>query len=56
MWLHKTSPDIVAHEVFHAVELLMDRIGCKLTDESSEAYAYLIGYLTKEIHRCLKLR
>jgi hypothetical protein len=44
----------LAHEIFHAVEFLMDRIGMKLTNESDEAYAYLISYLTEEIYKKLK--
>jgi hypothetical protein len=43
----------LAHEIFHAVEFIMDRIGMKLVRESDEAYAYLISYLTTEIHKRL---
>lgn len=39
----------LAHEIFHCTCFIMDRVGIKLTDESDEAYAYLIGYLTNEI-------
>lgn len=42
------------HEIFHAVEFVMERIGMKLCRKSDEAYAYLIQYLTTEIHKCLK--
>lgn len=39
------------HEIFHAVAFVMWRIGMELEiDKSEEAYAYLIGYLTKEIY------
>ena len=39
------------HEIFHAVTFVMDRIGMKLRiEESDEAYAYLIGYLTQKIY------
>lgn len=42
------------HEVFHAVQFIMDRIGMPLTYESGEAYAYLVGYLTEKIYqKCL---
>lgn len=44
----------LAHEIFHAVEFIMERIGMKLTIESDESYAYLIGYLTTEIHKKIK--
>ena len=39
------------HEVFHAVEFVLMRIGIKLCKKSDEAYAYLIGYLTSEIYK-----
>lgn len=42
------------HEIFHAVTFVMDRIGMVLkVEESDEAYAYLIGYLTREIYKRL---
>lgn len=41
----------LAHEIFHAVTFVMDRIGMTLkVEESDEAYAYLIDYLTKKIY------
>lgn len=47
----------IAHEVFHAVELLFDRIDIPHSrGVSSEAYAYLIGYITSEIHKNLTIR
>lgn len=43
------------HEIFHAVTFVMDRIGMKLVvEESDEAYAYLIDYLTVEIYKKIK--
>lgn len=41
------------HEVFHAVEFLFDRIGIKHGEDSSEAFAYQIGYLTRSIYEKL---
>lgn len=43
----------LAHEIFHAVEFIMERIGMRLTIDSDEAYAYLIGYITKEVYKRL---
>lgn len=48
-----TTPEnmgVLAHEIFHAVELIMDHIGMKLTSDTSEAFAYLVGYITKKIY------
>ena len=38
-----------AHEIFHTVSFLMDRIGVKLTYDSEEAFAYAIQFLTNKI-------
>lgn len=43
----------LAHEIFHAAEFIMERIGMKLCSKSDEAYAYLIQYITQEIHKKL---
>lgn len=41
----------IAHEVFHAVEFLFDRIKLKHdVNISSEAFAYQIGHLTRQIY------
>lgn len=41
----------LAHEIFHIVSFVMERIGMKLeVMVSDEAYAYLTEYLTKEIY------
>lgn len=47
----KTSKDLgfLIHEVFHATCAVMSAIGIKLSDDSEEAYAYLIGFLTEKI-------
>jgi hypothetical protein len=45
----------ISHEVFHAVTFLMDRIGDVFDiDKNAESYAYLIGYITKQIYNRLK--
>mgnify|MGYP001560151673 FL=1 len=45
----------LAHEVFHAVEFLFERIGLKHDPEiSSEAFAYQIAYITGSIYEKLK--
>lgn len=39
------------HEIFHCVTFIMFRIGMPLEiNKSDEGYAYLVGYLTKEIY------
>lgn len=45
----------IAHEVFHAVEFLFDRIKLKHDVHiSSEAFAYQIAHLTRQIYNKLK--
>lgn len=41
----------VAHEIFHAVTLILDRVGMPFDiEKNDEAYAYLIGYVTQEFY------
>lgn len=40
----------VNHEIFHVVHDLLDGIGIKLSNDSEEAYAYVIGYLTEQFY------
>lgn len=42
---------LLAHELFHVVDFILRRIGIELGDDSFEAYAYLIGYLTEQIYK-----
>lgn len=51
--LPKTPIDFgtLAHEVFHIVTFVMDRVGMKLKlNVSDEAYSYLVGYITEQIY------
>lgn len=51
--LPTTSKDygILAHEIFHIVTFVLDRVGMSLDiNTSDEAYAYLTGYLTEKIY------
>lgn len=53
LFKHQTY-STASHEIFHAVSFIMERVGMKLELRvSDEAYAYLIGYLTKEIFKRL---
>lgn len=38
---------ILAHEIFHCVDLILRKIGITLSDDSDEIYAYCIQYITK---------
>jgi hypothetical protein len=54
IWFRVLSHQNIAHEVFHAVEFLMDKIDVRLSRKSDEAYAYMIGYITNEIYDVIK--
>jgi hypothetical protein len=41
----------LVHELFHAVDFVLDFRGLKLVDGSDEAYTYMIGYLMEETMR-----
>lgn len=46
-----TDYGTIAHEIFHAVTFILDRVGMKLKLFSSdEAYAYLTGYITEKVY------
>lgn len=40
---------IIVHEAFHATEFILDFVGIKHSDETSEVYAYLLQYIVNEI-------
>lgn len=45
----------LAHEIFHIAYFILNKSGMPLTEDSEEAYAYLIDYLTKIIYSKIKL-
>lgn len=44
---------VLAHEIFHAVDFVMRKVGMELSPKSHEAYAYLTSYLTTAIYKKL---
>lgn len=50
----KPGLDVVGHEVFHAVEFIMDRIGQKLSDCPNETWAYLMGWIMGEYEEFMR--
>jgi hypothetical protein len=56
--LFPTTPEgfeHLAHETFHVADLMLRRAGLTLSDDSDEAFAYLIGWITKNIYTEFKL-
>lgn len=48
------TPGVIAHEAFHITEFILQTKGLPLTEGSSEAYAYLIEWVTNQIYSCIK--
>ncbi len=45
---------LLAHESFHAASMLLEVCGVKLSKKgNNEAHAYLIGYIVREVVKCL---
>lgn len=52
-----TPVSVIAHEAFHAVEYAFGTAGLTHTiDASSEAFAYYLGYLVKNITMALRMQ
>jgi len=49
IWAPKGKWDLISHECFHASHWLMANRGLKLTDDSEEAYAYLLQFIVGQI-------
>jgi hypothetical protein len=43
----------LAHEIFHICEFILHKVGINLTRDSDEAYAYLIGFVTRKIYESI---
>ena len=39
----------ITHEVFHATQMILERIGLKLHKKNDEAFCYLNGYINEKI-------
>jgi len=50
---HYFTHSIIAHEVRHAVNYILNRIGHKLDAENDEPEAYLAGWDTNVVYRCI---
>ncbi len=47
IWIIKENKPVLIHELFHSTAYMLREKGIPLTQESEEAYAYLLGYLTQ---------
>ena len=54
IWLKnypRAGSGVLAHEIFHATDFILDKMGIKHTEASDEVWAYVIEYLTNEVHK-----
>ncbi len=51
---NKVTPEVIGHEIHHLTHRLMAWAGCVLGEESTEAYAYLCGWLHDYVYTQLK--
>jgi len=56
IWIENGTDDsVMVHEAFHATAYIIDSFaGVKLDGNSDEAYAYLLGYITKEFSKIVE--
>lgn len=47
-WSRNPHIPIIAHEIFHVAELVMEKINAPLNEQTSEPYAYLIEHIWRE--------
>ena len=41
---------LISHELFHITTFILNKVGCKFSFKSDEAYAYLLHYLIDEVY------
>lgn len=49
LWVRNDDVPVLGHEIFHVVELIMEKINSPLTSSTAEPYAYLIEYYWRQI-------
>jgi hypothetical protein len=46
----KVSHGVIAHEAFHFADVVLAHAGIQLSNDSSEAYSYLVEWATDQIY------
>lgn len=54
IWLEELPTDgvshgVMSHEIFHAAVAILRRVNMPLTQDSEEAFSYLVGWITRKI-------
>jgi hypothetical protein len=55
IWIKGTpTENTIAHEAFHAIDFILDKVGMTFSSDSDEAYAYFLGFVVQKIHDFIK--
>tara|TARA_R110000868_G_scaffold341345_1_gene602196 strand:- start:138 stop:506 length:369 start_codon:yes stop_codon:yes gene_type:complete len=55
LWVKdKYAVPVIGHEIFHITEFVMSKVDIPLNNDTSEAYAYLIEHLWKQILKAIQ--
>lgn len=49
----KCTPDVIAHEAVHVVNIIFKRVCIQLDIDNDEAQAYLTGWVVKQLTKAL---
>lgn len=52
---NKTNASIIAHEAVHICNHIFKNVGIQLDLDNDEAFAYLLGWVVKQIHKTIKV-
>jgi len=55
-FMKPTTPEIIAHESYHAVSYLFSHNGIKHDLNNDEPGAFILGWIVKQCHKNLKTR
>lgn len=51
LWVCRNDAGLIAHECFHGVTFMTDRVGITLSDSSDEVFAYAVQYLVNQFKK-----
>lgn len=55
-FMNPTTPEIIAHESYHAVNYLFSHNGTKHDPNNDEQGAFILGWVVKQCHKNLKVK
>jgi hypothetical protein len=55
-FMDATTPEIITHESYHALNYLFEHNGIKHQFSNDEPAAFILGWIVKQCHKYLKVR